>query len=208
MSGCNWSNGFCGPRFDPLSLMESSCRCRSKCQLDCQVCNLGRDTCCCQVCAHWNSGSSRWLCFFGVSKSRLHKLVSSKMITVSNCTVDATRYINRFNRFNGRIFVQSPRRRVRLSHMRLTWWTSSSIWAVSTWSLPGDGFGWLYFWGWHNLETSSPLFLLCPTIFKAEKIACHNKLELETSTKYCSCFFWMIASLYMVYKKMFQVPGR
>ena len=50
--------------------------------------------------------------------------------------------------------------------------------------------------------------LLCPTIFKAEKIACHNKLELETSTKYCSCFFWMIASLYMVYKKMFQVPGR
>lgn len=43
--------------------------------------------------------------------------------------------------------------------------------------------------------------LLCPTIFKAQKIACHNKPELETSTKYCSCFFWMLTSLYMVYKK-------
>ena len=47
-------------------------RCRSwNCQLDCQVCNLGRDTCCCQVCAHWNSGSKT--CFFLlVSKSGLH----------------------------------------------------------------------------------------------------------------------------------------
>lgn len=43
--------------------------------------------------------------------------------------------------------------------------------------------------------------LLCPTIFKAQKIACHHKPELETSMKYCSCFSWMIASLYMIYKK-------
>ena len=66
------ATGFVVPNLDPLSLTESSCRCRSKCQFDCQVCNLGRDTCCCQVCARWNSGSSRRLCFFGVSKSRLH----------------------------------------------------------------------------------------------------------------------------------------
>ena len=66
--------------------------------------------------------------------------------------------------------------------------------------LSGDGFGWLYFWGWHNLEHLHRCFL-CPTIFKAQNIACHNKLELETSMKYCSCFFWMLTSLYMVYKK-------